>query len=384
MPEIIITGLPAILLAFASALFITWYYIPKVIKVVRERHLEDKPGFNKIHKKEVPTLGGIGIFGGFIFGFLIGVNGYMPGLSYFTAAVVFLLFVGIKDDLVYLNPKKKFLGEMASAILVAVFTSVQITHFHGFMGINGISVVSSYIVTIILIVFIINAVNLIDGIDGLAASMGVIASLAFGTFFFLSGEYGYTVMSAALLGSLIAFLRYNMSEGTKKIFMGDSGSLVIGFTLAVMAVRFNELVAAGGAVLDLKSAPAVTIGILIIPLFDTLRVMILRLLDKKSMFAGDKRHIHHTMLRAGFSHRKATLYISLFNVFIIAVAFVLDGLGILLLGTVLLMLCLTATAVLLAFVRKREGAATAEVRSLILPMADFKGEKIQEKEPTAI
>lgn len=357
MPELIITGLPAILLAFASALFITWYYIPKVIKVVRERHLEDKPGLHKIHMKDIPTLGGIGIFGGFIFGFLIGVNGYMPGLSYFTAAAVMLLFVGIKDDLVYLNPKKKLLGELASAILVAVFTNIHITHFHGFMGITGIPVSSSYIVTVILIVFIINAVNLIDGIDGLAASVGIIASLVFGTFFFLSGDYGYTVMSAALLGALIAFLRYNMAEGPKKIFMGDSGSLVTGFTLAVLAVRFNEIVAAGGAVLDLKSAPAVTIGILIIPLFDTLRVMTLRLRDKKSMFIGDKRHLHHMMLRAGFSHKKATLYISLFNVFVIAVSFLLDGIGILPLGLVLLALCLLVTWFLNMAVKRRESGA---------------------------
>jgi len=356
MPEIIITGLPAILLAFASALFITWYYIPKVIKVVKERHLEDKPGFNKIHKKDIPTLGGIGIFGGFIFGFLIGVNGYMPGLSYFTAAVVFLLFVGIKDDLVYLNPKKKLWGELASAILVAVFTNIQITHFHGFMGITGISVASSYIVTILLIVFIINAVNLIDGIDGLAASAGVIASLAFGTFFFLSGEYGYTVMSAALLGALIAFLRYNMSDGSKKIFMGDSGSLVIGFTLAVMAIRFNEIVAAGNSILDLKSAPAISIGILVVPLYDTFRVMLLRLLDGKSIFIGDKRHLHHMMLRAGFSHKKATLYISLFNLLIIGVAFLLDSLGIILLSLVLLTLCIIATYILTMYVRRRSNS----------------------------
>ncbi len=357
MPEIIITGLPAILLAFASALVITWYYIPKVIKVVKERHLEDKPGFNKIHKHDVPTLGGIGIFGGFIFGFLVGVNGYMPGLSYFTAAAVFLLFVGIKDDLVYLNPKKKFWGELGAAVVVAVFTNIHITHFHGFLGITDIAVSTSYIVTILLIVLIINAVNLIDGIDGLAAAVGIIASLAFGTFFYLSGQYGYTVMAAALLGALIAFLRYNMSEGPKKIFMGDSGSLVIGFTLAVLAVRFNEIVAAGEAVVDLKSAPAISVGILIVPLYDTLRVMILRLRDRKSMFIGDKRHIHHLMLRAGFSHKQATLWIALFNVFIIAVAFLLDGIGILWLGLVLLALCLIATYFITLAIRKRETAA---------------------------
>lgn len=371
MPEIVITGLPAILIAFASALLITWYYIPKVIKVVKERHLEDKPGFHKIHKSDVPTLGGIGIFGGFIFGFLIGVNGYMHGLSYFTAAVVMLLFVGIKDDLVYLNPKKKFWGEMASAVLVALFTNIHITHFHGFLGITDITAVSSFFITILLFLFIINAVNLIDGIDGLAASVGIIASVAFGIFFFLSGDYGFTVMAAALLGSLLAFLYYNMSKGPKKIFMGDSGSLVIGFTLAVFAIHFNELVAAGESVLELESAPSIAIAVLIIPLYDTLRVTVLRLRARKSIFVGDKRHIHHMMLRAGLSHRQATLYLSLFNIFIIGVAFLLDNLGILLLGLVLLALCLAATGILNMAVRKR---LTGKPKLVKLPdMAEVSG-----------
>lgn len=356
MPEIVITGIPAIILAFVSAFFITWYYIPKVIKVVRARHLEDKPGFHKIHKSDIPTLGGIGIFGGFIFGFLIGVNGYMHGLSYFTAAVVMLLFVGIKDDLIWLNPRKKFWGELGSAALVAFFTTIHITHFHGFLDFTDISPTTSYVVTIILIILIINAVNLIDGIDGLAASVGIIASAVFGMFFFLSRDYGYTVMAAALLGSLIAFLRYNISEGEKKIFMGDSGSLVIGFTLAVFAIRFNELVAAKNAIIKLESAPAVSIGILIVPLYDTIRVTVLRIVDRKSIFIGDKRHIHHMMLRAGLSHRKATLYISMFNLFIIMVAFLLDGLGIFLLGIVLLTLCLVATGVLTMIVKRKAAA----------------------------
>jgi len=362
VPEIVITGLPAILIAFASALIITWYYIPKVITVVKQRHLEDKPGFHKIHKAEVPTLGGIGIFGGFIFGFLIGVNGYMPGLSYFTASVVFLLFVGIKDDLVYLNPRKKFFGELGASILVAVFTNIHITHFHGFLGVTDISVINSYIVTLVVMVLIINAVNLIDGIDGLAASVGIIASVAFGTFFFLSDDYGYTVMAAALLGALIAFLRYNMTAGPLKIFMGDSGSLVIGFTLAVFAIHFNELVANGKPFIGLDSAPAVAIAILIIPLYDTLRVSVLRLRARKSIFIGDKKHIHHMMLRAGLTHKQATFYISLFNIFMIGVAFLLDGLGILLLGLVLLALCLIATQLLMVAVRRRESGEPEVVK----------------------
>lgn len=362
MPEIQITGLPAIVIAFASALIITWYYIPKVVLVVRQRHLEDKPGFHKIHKAEVPTLGGIGIFGGFIFGFLIGIDGYLPGLSYFTAAVVFLLFVGIKDDLVYLNPRKKFVAEFGASLLIAVFTNIHFTSLHGFLGIEGIDVISSYIVTLIVMVVLINAVNLIDGIDGLAASVGIIASLAFGTFFYLSGDYGYTVMAAALLGALIAFLRYNMSEGPDKIFMGDSGSLVIGFTLAVFAIHFNELVANGDPVIPLKSAPAISIAVLIIPLFDTIRVTVLRIRAGKSIFVGDKRHIHHMMLRAGMSHRQATAVLSFFNGVMIIVALLLDKVGIIILGLILLVLCLAGAQLLMLAVRRREAGEPGVAR----------------------
>lgn len=358
MQEIVITGLPAILIAFATALLITLYYIPKVVTVVRQRHLEDKPGRHKIHKNDIPTLGGIGIFAGFLVGFLFGIDGYMPGLSYFAAAAVLLFFVGIKDDLIYLNPTKKIIGEFVSALVLALLTDVRFTHLHGFLGVTDISAVNSYIITVIVILLIINAVNLIDGIDGLAASIGIIASIAFGIFFYLSGDYGYTVMTAALLGSLLAFLRYNMSKGPNKIFMGDTGSLVIGFALAVFAIRFNELDARGMSVINLVSAPSVSIAILIIPLYDTLRVVILRLHFHQSPFTGDNRHIHHLMLRAGFSHMGSTLIISLFNIMMIVVAFLLDGIGIFPLGVLLLLLCLTASFFLHRAVRKKEAVLT--------------------------
>jgi len=360
MPEIIITGVPAIFVAFFSALILTWYYIPKVIKLVRARHLEDQPGLHKIHKSMVPTLGGIGIFAGFLVGYLMSIDRYMPGLSYFTVAAVMLFFVGIKDDLVNINYTKKFLGEVGSAIVVVIFTDLHFTSFHGFLGIEEISAWVSFPVTVFTIVLIINAVNLIDGIDGLAASIGIVASVTFGIFFFLSGDYGYTVMAAALLGALLAFLRFNLAEGRFKIFMGDTGSLVIGFTLAIFAVHFNETVAAGKSVLALNSAPAVTIGILVVPLFDTLRVVILRLHYHQSPFQADHRHIHHMMLRSGLSHRGATLIISLFNMFIIAVAFLFDGIGIIWLGLIMLSLCLLATFILTRIVMKREsGMITA-------------------------
>lgn len=354
MSELIITGWPTILLAFVSSLGVTWYYIPKIIRVVNKKHLEDKPGKHKIHKQEIPTLGGIGIFSGFIFGFLIGVNGYMHAVSYFTAAAMILFFIGLKDDLINMNAWKKLGAETVTALIVALFTDVHLTSFHGFLGIDIVPPWASYLVTVFLFVLIINAVNLIDGIDGLAGSIGIIASLFFGTWFFLSGDYGYTVMAAALLGSLIVFLFFNLSKGSSKIFMGDTGSIVIGFVLAVMAIRFNELDAAGNAFRNLDSAPSVSIAVLIVPLFDTLRVIILRLISHQNLFAPDNRHIHHLILRIGCSHKQATLYLSLFNVFMIILALLLDGIGILWLGLVLLVTCSVATMIIVRAVRRRE------------------------------
>lgn len=363
MSELTIRGWPAIALAFVSAVAITWYYIPKVIRVVNERHLHDKPGRRKIHTREIPTLGGIGIFAGFIFGFLMGVNGYMNYVSYFTGGAMLLFFIGVKDDLVYINPWKKLGAEVGTALIIAVFTDIHFTSLHGFLGIQVMPGWVYYIITVFIIVLIINALNLIDGIDGLAASTGIIASLFFGVWFFLSGDYGYTILAAALLGALTVFIFYNLTDGPNKIFMGDTGSLVIGFTLAVFAVRFNEIDAAGRSFVDLESTPSVSIAVLIVPLYDTLRVIILRFHSHQNIFVADNRHIHHMMLRAGLSHKKATLYLSIFNILMIIVALLLDGIGILWLGLVLLALCGIGTFILTRAVKRRESAAGSTVLS---------------------
>jgi UDP-GlcNAc:undecaprenyl-phosphate/decaprenyl-phosphate GlcNAc-1-phosphate transferase len=161
-------------------------------------------------------------------------------------------------------------------------------------------------------------------------------------------------MSAALTGALIVFLNYNISEGKNKIFMGDTGMMVIGFILTVMAIRFNEINAGQTAFLKLHSSPSISIAILIVPLFDSLRVIIIRLIRHQSPMQADKRHIHHLLLRSGFSHKRATLYISLANIFIIAAGFLLDRIGILWLGLVLLMLCTILTVPVYVMVARTE------------------------------
>lgn len=356
MSELIITGWPTVLLAFASSLIITWYFIPKIIRVTQTKHLADQPGYHKIHKKPVPTLGGIAIFAGFIIGFLFGVNGYIYSVSYFTAAVMILFFTGLKDDLMNLTAWKKLSAEIVTAFIVVLFTDLRFTSFHGFLGVGEVPMLVSWLLTTFIIVLIINSFNLVDGIDGLAAAVGIIAALFFGGWFFLSGDYGYASMAAALMGALGVFIFFNLSNGSRKIFMGDTGSIVVGFILVVMAIRFNELEAAGRSFHNLVSTPSVSIAVLIVPLYDTLRIIILRFINHQSLFRADNNHLHHLLLRSGCSHRQATLCLSLFTIMMISLALLLDGIGILWLGLVLLTICLAGTFLLVRISSLREPA----------------------------
>jgi UDP-GlcNAc:undecaprenyl-phosphate/decaprenyl-phosphate GlcNAc-1-phosphate transferase len=343
----------SVIVAFSVAGLITWYYIPRIVKIVKKLQLADKPANHKIHKLEIPTLGGIGIFGGFTFGFLLAVNGYIENVPVIALAIIGLLFTGLKDDLIHVNPWTKFIEILSVAIIVVLFTDLRFTSMHGFLGITEIPVWISCLLTVFLMVLIINGVNLIDGIDGLAASVGIIASLAFGVWFWLSGDYGYAIMAASLLGALLAFLPFNISGGNRKIFMGDTGSLAIGFILTVFAIRFNEIDAAEKSFHDLYSTPTISIAVLIVPLFDTLRIIILRLYHRQSLFEADNRHIHHMMLQAGFSHVMATMILSIFNLIIIALALMLDHLGILWIGLILLLLCIAATELVNYLIKRK-------------------------------
>lgn len=352
MSDLTIKELSPLLLAFASASIIVWYSIPVIVKVASIRHLTDSPGPRKIHQKATPTLGGIGICGGFAIGFLLAINGNMPGVTYFTVSTLILFFVGIKDDLITLDSRKKLIAQILAVLIMIYFTDIRLTSFHGFLGINAMPSWLTYVTTIFVVVVIINSMNLIDGIDGLAASTGIIASVTFGIWFWLSGDIGYSIMAAALTGALLAFLWFNLSKGKNKIFMGDTGSLVIGFILAVMTIRFNEINTGINIFHNLKSSPAISIGILIVPLFDTLRVFTIRILHGYHPFTADNRHIHHIMLRAGYSHRRSVFFISLAHIFVITLAFLLDHIGILWLSLLLLLICTILTGLVYVLIYK--------------------------------
>ncbi len=315
-----------ILLTTALSFLITFFAIPVIIQVAKDKKLFDEPDERKVHKAVIPTLGGLGIFAGFIVATLMGVpQGITTELQYFAAASIVIFFLGMKDDILVLSASKKFIGQLIAAGILIKFAGVQITNMHGFLGIYEIPHFASIALSLFTIIVITNSFNLIDGIDGLAGSLGLLTTIIFGTYFFYIGQLAYSVMAFALAGSLISFLIYNFSPA--KIFMGDTGSLLLGLVNSILVIKFITLADSPDINLPIASAPAIGFAILMIPLFDTLRVFGLRILDRRSPFSPDRTHVHHFLLDIGFSHKKITLSCVSLNIIFIGMAYSLRNLG---------------------------------------------------------
>ncbi|MBK8609911.1 MAG: undecaprenyl/decaprenyl-phosphate alpha-N-acetylglucosaminyl 1-phosphate transferase [Chitinophagaceae bacterium] len=315
-----------ILLSGGLAFLITFFAIPVIIQVAKDKKLFDEPDERKVHKNVIPTLGGLGIFAGFIIATLMGVpSGITSELQYFAAAATVIFFLGIKDDILVLSASKKFIGQLIAAGIIIKFGGVQITSFHGFLGIYEISHITSIVLTLFTIIVITNSFNLIDGVDGLAGSLGLLTTLVFGIYFFYAGQLTYAVMAFALAGSTVAFLIYNFSPA--KIFMGDTGSLLLGLINAILVIKFINVAGNPASNFPVEAAPAIGFSILMIPLFDTLRVFGLRILDRRSPFSPDRTHVHHFLLDLGLSHRMVTITCVLVNMTFIGMAFFMRSLG---------------------------------------------------------
>lgn len=315
-----------ILLSAALAFLITFFAIPVIIQVAKDKKLFDEPDERKVHKNVIPTLGGLGIFAGFIIATLMGVPSAITSeLQYFAAATTVIFFLGIKDDILVLSASKKFIGQLIAAGIIIKFGGIQITNMHGFLGIYEIPHIASIVLSIFTIIVITNSFNLIDGVDGLAGSLGLLTTLVFGAYFFYAGQLTYAVMAFALAGSTIGFLIYNFSPA--KIFMGDTGSLLLGLVNSILVIKFINVAGNPVSNFPIQAAPAIGFAILMIPLFDTLRVFGLRILDRRSPFSPDRTHVHHFLLDLGFSHRMVTFTCVLVNISFIAMAFFLRNLG---------------------------------------------------------
>lgn len=324
-----------ILLSAALAFLVTFFAIPVIIQVAKDKKLFDEPDERKVHKTVIPTLGGLGIFAGFIVATLMGVpQGISTELQYVAAASIVIFFLGIKDDILIISPSKKFIGQVIAAGILIKFANVQITSMHGLFGIYNIPHFASIALSLFTIIVITNSFNLIDGVDGLAGSLGSLTTIVFGIYFYAIGHTDYAVMAFALAGSLISFLIYNFSPA--KIFMGDTGSLLVGLINSLLVIKFINLAGSAEVSFPVQAAPAIGFAILMIPLFDTLRVFGHRILDRRSPFSPDRTHIHHFLLDLGFSHKKITLTCVGANMLFIILAYSLRGMGTTVVGSILL------------------------------------------------
>ena len=322
-PDIVLT------LTFIVSFVITYLSVPSIVNVARQKKFFDEPSRRKSHKLQTPTLGGIAIFAGFTISAGSFINySHVPSLQYILVACIMIFFIGMKDDILAIAPLKKLIGQIIAALVLIIPGNLYFSSVHGLWGVYHISIAFSLILTLFVIIVVINSFNLIDGVDGLATSIGILATTFFGTWFFISGNIEYSLISAAMLGTLLGFFKYNVFGKKNKIFMGDTGSLIVGLIMAVQVIMFNEKNIGFTSAFSIKSAPAVSIAVLIIPLFDTLRVFVIRMLRGRSPFIADKNHLHHCLLKLGFSHGQTTLIIVFANLCFITLALALQNLGI--------------------------------------------------------
>jgi len=322
-------NIPYLVTSFLLALGISLYAVPIVIRVTHSLKLMDHPNDRSAAKSPIPTLGGIAIFLSFVFASTIGLSGdELPEMIYILCAVILMFFVGLKDDILELSAWKKLVSQLIAATIIVFLAKIRFTNLHGFLGIGDIGMIPSVILSFFVMIVIINAFNLMDGIDGLAAGLSILAAAVFGSWFLISGHHDYAILSFSLVGAISGFFYFNLYGKENKIFMGDTGSLVLGTLMAVIVIRFNEFNIDQTQPFAIASAPAVSFGILIYPLVDTIRVFIIRLLQFKSPFSADKNHLHHRLLTLGFSHKKATYTIITINTLFLIPVFALQHFGI--------------------------------------------------------
>lgn len=305
-----------IIIAFLASVGSGVILIPLILDFCKRKGLYDIPNARKLHKNAIPRLGGISFIPSMLLAFFIAIT-LFDGLSNkqhiiistwsiaFFISLVLIYIVGVIDDLIGLTAKVKFPVQIAAAMLLPL-AGLRINDFYGLFGIHEIPFVISILITIFAVVYITNAINLIDGIDGLCSGLSFLALGGFLFCFTNEKLYVYSILIAGLMGVLLAYFYYNYFgdvEKNRKIFMGDSGSLSLGFILAFLSVKFAMN---NPQVMPFRiDALFLPVTLLIIPVFDVTRMILVRSKHHKPIFLADKNHIHHKLIRAGMSQHQA-------------------------------------------------------------------------------
>ncbi|SDH02626.1 MraY family glycosyltransferase [Winogradskyella thalassocola] len=312
------------LLAVFISFFVSSTSYPAIINVAKSKNLMAFSGGRSSHSGSVPNLGGIGVFLSIAVTITtIGALLDTKILLLILGGMTLLFFLGLKDDILILSPRKKFTGQLLSALLLILFTDTRIVSLSGIFDINIMPYWVSVLFTLFVYILIINAFNLIDGIDGLAGTLALMAIVSFSYVFYRYKDISMVVLAASVIGALIPFLYLNFSK-RNKMFLGDTGSMILGFVIALFAVRFINRSELSHDAIYHNSSPILVLAFLFFPLLDTLRIFFIRLvIHKKSPFAADRNHLHHRFLILGFSHRQTTAIIVITNSILIVITFLI-------------------------------------------------------------
>ncbi len=333
-------------------------FMPMVIDIAKKRNFVVRPNKRTSHEGTIPNIGGINIFISFLLTVFLFSYGIIDQLQFIIIGVFFILIVGFVDDLIDIKAYWKLLGEIVSGFFLIVVSDIRLTNLHGFLGINELPILSSYFLSIFVFIAIINALNLIDGVDGLASGLGIMYSLFFAIYFSFTGSVNLAISAYAMVGSLSVFFIYNVFGNKNKIFMGDTGSLLLGYMISLYVFQFCEMNAYPqkfqlNELFQMKAAPAVAICILSVPLFDTMRVMMTRIKKGVSPFHPDKNHIHHLLLKTGLKHRQVTMVLLIVTLVFIMLGIVGRNWSIGLLALVAFFLAIILTEILWRLVDRK-------------------------------
>ena len=311
-----------LLITFVISIVVSFSSFPAILRVAEAKHLMDEPGERSMHSSSIPTLGGIGIYMSMVVVItIIGALLDTKVLLLILGGMTFLFFLGLKDDLLILSPRKKFIGQLVVAFLLIIFTDTRIVGFSGIFGVEILPYWFSVLFTLFVYILIINGYNLIDGVDGLAGSLGLFSCTCFTVIFMIMNDISIATLAVGLMGALIPFLRLNFSK-RRKIFMGDTGSMLVGFLMAFFVVRFLGQTQLNQVEQFESYAPILALSVVFFPLLDTLRIFMVRVfVYRKSPFVADKNHLHHRFLQLGFSHEKTTLSIVVVNLVIVLMVY---------------------------------------------------------------
>ncbi|HOZ82993.1 MAG TPA: MraY family glycosyltransferase [Bacteroidia bacterium] len=310
-----------LLFPFISSLIIASLIIPSWIQLCSKWNLFDRPDTRKHHTAIIPSLGGIGIFIAIMISiFLFGYNNQDSSFHSIAAAMLILFITGFFDDLTDLKARVKLNIQLLAALIVT-YSGLRIQTLNGFTGIHELPIIAQYGISIFIIIFLVNAYNFIDGLDGLAATIGLIIFSIFTVLFHIHGQQAYAVLCVSVIGALVSFLYFNFNPA--RVFMGDTGSLVVGFLIAICTLKLFNLWFTSPVV---SFGPSLTIATIFILIFDLTRVVFIRVTNGISPFKADRSHLHHMICRQQFGHRGGTFIMAAFNILFIVLVLPLSKL----------------------------------------------------------